>query len=202
MKRNYTILLAAGLIIITAAMRIFNAEMHIYNIWGVTALGLFSGAMVKDKRVAFLFTLLAQLSSDLYFEFFTTTPGFYGIEQIFTYASLMLVTLIGTKMGQPKALKVLGFTLAGSTIFFLLSNMGVWASIQFGRVDLYGYGKGLSGLAATCAAALPFYKSEVATQLFLNTYVGDIIFGGVLFGVYALVQQVIGKRELQKARTN
>ena len=69
MKRNYTILLAAGLIIITAAMRIFNAEMHIYNIWGVTALGLFSGAMVKDKRVAFLFTLLAQLSSDLYSSF-------------------------------------------------------------------------------------------------------------------------------------
>lgn len=198
MKRNYTnILLAAGLLILAIAARIINHEMHIYNFAPVAALGLFCGAVMKDKRLAFMFTILAQLVSDVYIELFTTWDGFYGIEQYFTYGGMMLVTLLGTRMGKIKALKVLGYSIAGSAIFFIVSNFGVWVSIQLG-VDLYGYGKGLSGLATTYLMALPFY-SKYGTELFFNTFIGDIIFSGALFGAYVVLQDALKSKSVAKA---
>jgi hypothetical protein len=190
MKRSQAnILSAAVLILIAATARIVNQEMHIYNLAPVAALGLFSGAVIKDKKYAFLFTLLAQLISDLYIQFFTNMDGFYGISQVFTYGAMMLVTLLGTKMGQPKAMKVAGFSLAGSAIFFLVSNLGVWLGGY--------YGLNLTGLATTYLMAIPFY-SEMGTQFFLNTFIGDLVFSGALFGAYALLQGST-KAKLQKA---
>lgn len=198
MKRNYTnILLAVGLLILAIGARIVNHEMHIYNFAPVAALGLFCGAVMKDKRLAFMFTILAQLVSDVYIELFTAWDGFYGVEQYFTYGGMMLVTLLGTRMGKIKALKVLGYSIAGSAIFFIVSNFGVWISIQFG-VDLYGYGKGLSGLATTYLMALPFY-SKYGTELFFNTFIGDIVFSGLLFGAYVLLRNAIQAKDVAKA---
>jgi hypothetical protein len=200
MKPKYlNIVLAGSLILMAAAGRIMNAEMHFYNFAAVGALGLFAGAIIKDLRVAFLFTLLAQFSSDLYFELFTSTKGFYGIEQFFTYGGLMLVTLLGSRMAKPGAAKVAGYSIAGTLIFFLVSNFGVWMSIEFGRVDLYGYGKGFTGLMNTYIAALPFYRTEIATQLFLNSLIGDLLFSGLLFGAYYLIQKG-AESKMQKAR--
>lgn len=198
MKRNYTnIFIAIGLLTLAIGARIVNHEMHIYNFAPVAALGLFCGAVMKDKRLAFMFTILAQLVSDVYIELFTAWDGFYGIEQYFTYGGMMLVTLLGTKMGKIKTLKVLGYSIAGSAIFFIVSNFGVWVSIQFG-VDLYGYGKGLSGLATTYLMALPFY-SKYGTELFFNTFIGDIVFSGLLFGAYVLLKDVLQRKEVAKA---
>lgn len=186
MNRKYTnIAIAAGLILIAVAARIANTEAHIYNFAPVAALGLFSGAVVKDKRFAFLFTLIAQLISDLYIQLFTGMDGFYGISQLFVYGGMMLVTLLGTKMGQPKALKIFGYSIAGSAIFFIVSNLGVW---------LQGwYGVTFSGLVVTFTNALPFY-TEMGTRLFANSFVGDLIFSGVLFGAYTVLQQAMSKR--------
>ncbi len=186
MNRKYTnIAIAGGLILIAVAARIANTETHIYNFAPVAALGLFSGAIVKDKRFAFLFTLLAQLISDAYIQLFTEYSGFYGISQLFVYGGMMLVTLLGTKMGQPKALKIFGYSIAGSAIFFMVSNLGVW---------LQGwYGITFNGLVTTFTKALPFY-TEMGTRLFVNSFVGDLIFSGLLFGAYFVLQQVLSKR--------
>src|ERR1043165_7738127 len=126
-------LLAVVLILMAAASRIVNAEMGLYNFAPVAALGLFAGAVVKDKRIAVLFPLLAQFSSDLYFQLFTKTPGFYDISQFFTYGGFAAVALLGTRMGQIKPLKVLGFALSGSLLFFVLSNFGVWVKGYYGH---------------------------------------------------------------------
>lgn len=193
MKRNQiNIILAVGLLVLAITARIVNHEMHVYNFAPVAALGLFCGAVMKDKRLAFMFTILAQLVSDVYIELFTAWDGFYGIEQYFTYGGMVLVTLLGTRMGKIKALKVFGYSIAGSAIFFILSNFGVWMSIQLG-VDLYGYGKGLSGLGTTYLMALPFY-TKYGTELFFNTFVGDLVFSGVLFGAYAVLQQTFNSK--------
>lgn len=185
-QKHTQILLAAGLILLAASTRIMNAEMHWYHLAPVASLGLFSGAVIKDKRYAFLFTLCAQLISDLYIQFFTQYPGFYGMEQLFVYGGMALVTLLGTRMGKPGALKIAGYSIAGSLIFFLVSNFGVWVSIQFG-VDLYGYGKGVPGLINTFLMALPFY-TKTGTTLFFNSIIGDLLFSGILFGLYYALQ--------------
>ena len=181
MKNNkLNLLIAVGLIIMAGSARIVNHEMHLYNFAPVCALGLFSGVVIKDRRIALLLPLLAQLMGDLYFSLFTQWEGFYGIEQVCVYAALLAVTFMGTFVGQPKPLKVFGYTLAGATAFFLLSNFGVFLSMSFGKTDLYHYGTGFTGLANTYIAAIPFFK---------NTLIGELSGSILLFGAYYLLQQ-------------
>lgn len=150
MKQNNDlkqILLCAGLILAAVAARIVNAEAHLYNLAPVAALSLFSGAVLKNKSYAYLIPLAAYFISDLYFQV-TAGTGFYGISQFFVYGGMALVALLGTRMGQPKALKVFGFSIAGSLLFWIISNFGVFVG---------GYwGTGLKGFTTTYLMALPF----------------------------------------------
>jgi len=190
MKNNkLNFLIAAGLILMAASARIINHEMHLYNLAPVAALGLFSGAVIKDKRYAFVFAILAQFIGDVYIGLFTPWQGFYGIEQVLVYAALILVTVLGSRMGKPSALKVFGYTIAGSTIFFLISNFGIWLSIQLGGIDILHYGKGFTGLMNTYIAAIPFFR---------NTLLGDMAGAVLLFGAYALLQKALSGK-MQKA---
>jgi hypothetical protein len=179
-QKNVHILIAAGLILMAAGARIVNQEMHLYNFAPLAALGVFSGAVIKDKKYAFLVPVLGQLIADAYFQFFTNIPGFYPGE-IFNYTALVAATGLGMFMGQPKALKILGFTLGGSVIFFLLSNLGMWAT------GYYGYTFG--GLVKTYVAGLPFFK---------NTLIGDMAGSVLMFGLYFLLQRAL-EAKAQKA---
>lgn len=183
MKNNrINILIAIGLIAMAAVSRIFNHEMQWYNLAPVGALGLFCGSVIKDKKYAFLFAIMAQLIGDLYIEFFTTWQGFYGIEQACVYSALLLVTLLGTQIKQPKAWKILGFSITASVVFFIVSNFGIWLAIETGKADLFNYGTGFTGLVSTYVAAVPFFR---------NTLLSDLIGNTVLFGSYFLLQQAI-----------
>lgn len=176
-KTNF--LLAIALIVFAIVTRIICVEMQWFNLAPVTAVGLFAGSVIKDKKYAFLFAILGQLGGDLYMQFFTNVPGFYGIDQAFVYLSLLAVTAIGFWMHQPKTWKVIGFSFIAAVVFFVLSNFGVWVAIETGKADLFGYGTGLSGLVNTYIAAIPFFKNTL-----ISTVAGSV----VLFGVYHLLQ--------------
>lgn len=181
MKRNYTnIILASSLILMGAVVRILNREMELYNLAPVAAIALFGGAVIKDKRFAYILPLLAMFLSDLYFEFFASTAGFkgfYGSEQWFVYGAMLLVTLMGTKMGSIKPLKIFGLSVAGSVVFFLLSNLGSYAS------GMYGYG--MQNFIHTYEMAIPFFR---------NTLVSDLVGNGILFGSYFLLQGAVNSK--------
>ncbi|MCB9064507.1 MAG: hypothetical protein H6551_05110 [Chitinophagales bacterium] len=184
MKRNYTnILLAGGLILLAVVARIVNHEMDIYNLAPVAAIGLFAGSVLEDKRFAYLLPLLAMFISDAYIEIFSKWDGFYGISQYFVYGGLIIATLLGTTMKNRKPLRIAGYSIAGSAIFFVLSNFGTF---------LTGYwGTGIEGLTATYIAAIPFAK---------NTFLGDLMFSGMLFGAFALLENALyGKMQKAKA---
>jgi hypothetical protein len=182
MKRNYTnIALAAGLILVAALARIVNREMGMFNLAPVAAVGLFSGAVIKDKRLSYLMPLLAMFIADVYFQLFTKVQGFYGQEQWFVYGGMVLVTLLGTFLKNRNALNVLAFSLAGSGLFFLVSNFGSYLSGM--------YGQGFNAMVTTYTMAIPFFKNTVASDLVWNT---------VLFGVYFLAQRSL-EAKAQKA---
>ena len=182
MKRNYTnIILASLLILMAASARVVNAEMHLYNLAPVAALGLFSGAVVKDRKVAFLLAILSQFFADAYFQLFTGTPGFYDASQLFTYGGLIMATFLGTRMQQVKPLNVVLFTISASTLFFIISNFGVWVAGW--------YGHSFAGLVHTYVMGLPFFK---------NTLLGDMAGSVLLFGSYTLLQQALTSKA-QKA---
>lgn len=184
MKQNNNtrvVLLCTALILFATLSRIINAELHFYNFGPLVAIGLLSGAVMKNKSYAYLLPLGAYLLSDLYMQF-VHGNGFYGISQFFVYGGMALVVLLGTFMKKVNAAKVLGFSLGGSLVFWVVSNFGVF---------LGGYwGTGFEGLSTTYLMALPFYTKD-GTSLFLNAIVGDLIFSGVLFGAYAVLKNKV-----------
>lgn len=183
------ILIVAMLVLTTAILRVVNAEAHLYNMVPVAALGLFSGSVLTNKKWAYMIPLTAMFLSDVGLNLFTTTPGFYGVSQIVNYIALGLVTLLGTALVNRNTINVLGFTLGGSMIFFLVSNFGTFLQ------GYYGYH--FEGFTACYAMALPFYKSEFSTTIFMNSFLGDIIFSAVAFGILYLAS--LPKLTLKKA---
>lgn len=188
MKRNYSILLAAGLILIGAASRIVNLEMSLFNLAPVAAIALFSGAVIKDKRISYIVPLLSLLLADIYIELFSSImSGFYGIQQFFVFGAMAMITLLGTKMknlenSKPAAytLNVLSFSVMSSVLFFIVSNFGSF---------LYGmYGMDFNGLVTTYVMAIPFYK---------NSFVSDMIGCGLFFGTYYMVQRAMASRAVK-----
>jgi len=155
--------------------------MHLFNFAPLAALGLFCGAVVKDKRYAFLLPVLGQLLGDVYFQLFTGTQGFYGIAQFFTYGALVTVTMLGMLMKNKKPLSVLGFTLGGSLLFFIVSNFGYFVQGWNGYT--------VAGLVKTYVMAIPFYR---------NSMIGDLIGSTMLFGLYFMLQRAFGSK-MQKA---
>lgn len=146
---------------------------HPWNLTSVAAVALFSGAYLEDRRLALLVPLAALFVSDL-------VLGFYrGMAVV--YLSFALIVGMGFWLrGRRTALTIAGATLAGSALFFVLTNFGVWA---FGAM----YPKTAAGLAACFTAALPFLR---------GTLEGDGLYSLILFGGFALLERnVSGLRE-------
>jgi hypothetical protein len=158
----YRTLLALALILLAAALRI---APHPWNFTPVGATALFSGALLKDRRLAFLFPLLTLFLGDI----------FIGLHKLIpiVYASFLINVAIGLWLRDRRTISRISLaTLAGATQFFLITNFAVW---QF----LSGYPHTASGLVACYAAGIPF---------FWNTLAGDAFYAALLFGAFALVE--------------
>jgi len=184
MKKS--IVLVVSLILLASVLRIVNIENNMWlNFSILGGISLFSGAIFKNnKALAFIVPLVSYLLTDIYLQEFTQVQGFYGVSQIFTYASMILVVLLGSTMKNMKALNVLGYSVGGAMTFWIVSNFGVWFSNLFTELE-----PGLT-LAATYIRAIPFYN-QFATELFLGTFVGDVVSSASLFAIYAIAQRVM-----------
>lgn len=159
--------LALVMIAIAAALRV---APHPWNFTPVGAMALFSGAIIKDRRLAFAFPLLALFAGDL-------CAGFYHIGvMLVVYSSFLPSVLIGLFLRKRRDLpRIAGATLLGSVAFFLISNFGVWWLLD-------SYPKTVSGLAACYLAGLPFLG---------NTLAGDALYAALFFGAFALAERVL-----------
>jgi hypothetical protein len=156
-------ILAAVMIILAAVLRIMP---HPWNFTPIGAMALFSGAMFRDRRVAFLFPLAALFAGDLFI-------GLYRIIPI-VYASFLLSVLIGTRLAERRTiLRIGGAAFLGALQFFLISNAAIW---QFYPT----YPHTPAGLAACYIAGLP---------LFGNTLAGDALYSTLFFGIFALAEK-------------
>lgn len=163
----YRLLLALAMIAIAAALRI---APHPWNFTPVGAMALFSGAILKDRRIAFAFPLLALFAGDLF-------TGFYkpGV-MLFVYTSFLLSVLIGRWVQNHRSLgRISGATLLGAIQFFLVTNFGIWAVGNF-------YPHTFAGLTVCYAAGVPF---------FWNTLAGDAFYATLFFGSFALAERFV-----------
>lgn len=168
------------LILIAAFSRLISP----YNFSPLVAIALFGGSHFQKRWQAYFVPLGAYFLSDLAF-YVMGKVGFYGLSQIFVYSAMMLVTALGTTLHNPKTVKVLGYALSGSAIFWIVSNFGVWVGSQVpGAIE---YEPGLT-LSMTYVRALPFFN-DFSKSLFLNAFAGNLLYTFLLFGVFALVRK-------------
>ncbi len=202
MKRN--LLLAIILIAVAAAGRL---TPHPWNVAPVAAAALLAGA-VMPRKWAVSVPLLAMLISDYFL-------GAYHLPVMLTvYGCFAATAFIGSwaaprsdsrsesttgvsgfkfshvlgamprtgSLSEPSTgvrgmspIRILIASLSSSTIFFLATNFAVWASADW-------YEKSWSGLALAYTLAIPFFR---------NTMLGDLMFTGVMFGVWALATHYV-----------
>jgi hypothetical protein len=157
-------ILVFAMIVLAAALRL---APHPWNFTPVGAISLFSGAMVRDRRVAFLFPVLVMFATDAIIGFNKLSP--------LVYASFLLSVLIGRFLKQNRSfLRIGGATFLSALQFFLITNFGVW-------VFLSSYPRTGAGLAACYLAGVPF---------FWNMLAGDAVYATLLFGGFFLAERL------------
>jgi hypothetical protein len=158
-------LLALAMIAIAAAVRI---APHPWNFTPVGAMALFSGAVLRNRRLAFLFPLLALFAGDIF-------VGIYKLMPV-VYASFAINIAIGFWLRDRRTVGRISLaTFAGAAQFFLVTNFAVWLYFDT-------FPKSAAGLATCYVTGLP---------LFGNTLAGDGIYAALLFGGYAFAEHFV-----------
>lgn len=164
--------LITGLVFGAALLRLLP---HPPNFTPLGALALFAGARYGRKSLAFVLPIAAMLLSDSILQL-TTGWGFHATLPV-VYLAFVLTVPVGFLIRRKGigAGSVVGGSIVASSIFFVLTNLAVWATSGM-------YPLSLSGLVICFVAAIPFFG---------NTLAGDLFFSGVLFGTFALAERRI-----------
>lgn len=153
------------LVMMIAAAAATRLIPHPPNLTSVTALALFGGAYLSNRTLALVVPLMALLVSDLIL-------GLYQHMEI-PYLSFVLIVCIGFQLQQRRtAPRIAGAALLSAQVFFVVTNLGVWAFDSL-------YPRTFQGLVACYVAAIPFFR---------NTLVGDLMYTALLFGGFRLLE--------------
>jgi hypothetical protein len=154
------------------------------------AMAIFGGALfIKNKKWAFVLPLLSMFLSDAIYQMLyniglSARQGFYS-GQWENYLLIGSITTIGFLIKKINVVNVLLASIAAPSVYFILSNLFVWAG---------GGGlqrpKTFSGLIQCYNDALPFYPNSVYATLFFST---------VLFGGYYLIKKYFPTAQQQIA---
>jgi hypothetical protein len=192
MKLNKSNLLTLLLLVLACSL---------YRVWDSRPMGfapqiamaLFAGSVIKDKRISFLFPVLSMFISDLlyqvlYLQGLSSIKGFYG-GQVSNYLLIASITIIGFFINKNSVTKIFAGSLAGAVYYFIVSNFMVWAG---GGLDInnQAYERSLSGIVLCYSEAIPFFKWSLLATL---------VFGGLFFGSYYLLEKTILRKNIQTA---
>lgn len=139
------------------------------NFTAMIAVAVTGGMLFGKRTIAILLPLLALFVSDLIIN--NTLYAYLGNTWLtegagWLYASYLLITLLGTlQLTKSKVLHLALSGVAGSILFFLITNFGAWLGSPF-------YPQSFAGLLESYVMGLPFLFNQVVGSLF---YIGVII---------------------------
>lgn len=136
-----------GLVVVALLTRLLP---HPPNFAPITSIALFTGFHFVNKRLALFIPLICMFLTDLIL-------GVHSLMPII-YLSFVMISMIGLKA---KSLS-LGTVLSASSLFFIVSNLGVW---------YFYYPLTWAGLSSCFILAIPF---------FINALMGDLFYTSVL----------------------
>ena len=173
------------LIIIASLYRIMPGRP--YGFAPMIAMAIFGGAIIKDKKIAFLLPLLAMFISDVFYQLLFingvgSIPGFYE-GQFVNYLLFGGLTVFGFFIKHFNVKRIALASISAPTVYFLISNFLVWLSAS----PLSGLQrpKTFDGLLMCYADGLPFYPWSVASTF---------IFSAILFGSYYFMSKPSSER--------
>ncbi|MCX7607150.1 MAG: hypothetical protein N2170_07810 [Bacteroidia bacterium] len=127
---------------------------HPPNFTPVDAVALFSGAWLTSRWLGFVLPLVLMAGTDIWLGWHDLWP--------FTWGATLMGVLIGRYfLRWIQWREVAALSVLQATLFFLLTNLGVWMT------GAYGYT--WEGLALCYGAAIPFYHYQVLGALLYST---------------------------------
>jgi len=177
-------LILAALIFVAALTRVIP---HPPNFSPIEAVALFGGAYFAKRHWALLVPLAAMFASDLvlglvnggiYWSYFASA-GY-----LLVYACIALSTVLGFGLrGKVSGGRVLAYSLAGSVLFFVVTNFGAWLGSP-------AYPQTAAGLLAAYVAGIPFFQWTV---------LGTLFYAALLFGGFELLRRRLPALHAQTA---
>ena len=183
------------LMIVVAAMRIPNAAQLTpwTNFSPIGAMGLFGGAYFTSKWKAVAFPILTLLVTDLIINLFVF-DGKYGVMYsgwFVIYGIFTLIVFYGKWMLQKVSVKnVVVASVVAALSHWLIADFTVWIGGGTDLRTMTPLTKNWAGLLQCYAQGFPFMK---------NFLMGTLVYNGILFGGFKLVQQRFPVLKLQMA---
>lgn len=174
-NQNTRIILIIGMMMLAAFTRLIP---HPANFTAVLAVALFGGAKFRNAALAILVPLLVMLFTDISYSTIryggtNVVMGFHTLMPL-VYGCIALTSLIGIYISKKKnAGYIIAASIVSSTLFFLITNAGVW----YHNAE---FAQNATGLIMCYDLGIPFYRNQL---------IGDLFFNGVLFGVFSLVSK-------------
>ena len=159
MKNSPTFKFAIVLILLAAITRFIP---HPFNFTAIGAMALFSGAIIRDKRYAFLLPFIVLFLTDIFLGFhFSMLPVYLGFS--ITVGIGMIIH------NKPNFLRIGIASILSSILFFLITNLPVW------YMDMSLYPISWEGTMQSYFMALPFFRNQI---------LGDLFYNAAIFGAY------------------
>ena len=166
---------AVSLTVLGAVARLLP---HPPNFAPVGATSLFAGARLPRWQ-AYLVPLVALAVTD------PILSPFYGFQPyskylLFSYLSVLISVWLGRRLRNTESIsRIAAVTVVNSIQFFLITNFGSWLWFQ-------AYPRTAAGLASCYISAIPFFGWTLSS---------DVLYTGLLFGLYAWLSRTVATSE-------
>jgi hypothetical protein len=151
---------------------------HPPNFAPVGATSLFAGARLPRWQAYLVPMALMAVTDPILSPLYGFRP--YTKYLLFTYIAFLISVWLGRRLRNTESIsRIAAITVLNSIQFFLVTNFGSWLWFQ-------AYPRTAAGLASCYVAAIPFFGWTLAS---------DILYTGVLFGLYAWLSRTVATSE-------
>ena len=167
--------IALSLTVLGAVARLLP---HPPNFAPVGATSLFAGARLPRWQAYLIPMALMAVTDPILSPLYGFKP--YTKYLLFGYVSFLISVWLGRRLRNTESVsRIAAITVLNSIQFFLITNFGSWLCFP-------GYPRTAAGLASCYTAAIPFFGWTLAS---------DILYTGVLFGLYAWLSRTVATGE-------